>query len=44
MQLCIHDSLTTKSDMETFLPDFLVILKRMLQNYEKILNKRRNVV
>ena len=33
-------SFSTINNEETFLQDFVVILKRMLQNYNKILMKR----
>ena len=35
----VHDTLTNISNEETFLQDFVVILKRTLQNYYKILKK-----
>ena len=39
MQSLVHDSVTTISDDKIILHDFLVILKQILQNYQKILKK-----
>ena len=39
LQVFVHDSITNISTERTFLQDFLVILKRSLQNYQKILKK-----
>ena len=36
---CFHNLLTTARKEDTFLHDFVVILKRMLQNYYKIVKK-----
>ena len=39
IQLFVHDPHITISNEETFLQDFHVILKRLLQNYLKILKR-----
>ena len=40
MQLCVHDPMTTTSNVvDIFLQDSLLILKRPLQNYKKFLKK-----